>query len=72
MEFAQGEFGGRFEGEAEGLVPPEAPPAGKASVEDGGEGAPHVWVEPGGGAEVEEGGAKEAGEEEGAEVEDGV
>lgn len=61
---------GRVEGEAEGLVPPAAPPAGEAVVEDGRVAAVGVGVHPRFGAGAEAGGADEADEEEGGDGEE--
>lgn len=58
-----------IEREAEGLVPPAAPPAGETLVEDEGVAAVGVGVEPGLGAGADAGGADEAEEDEGGEGE---
>lgn len=63
-------LGGRLEGEAEGLVPPAAPPPAQAFVQDRPEGAEGVRVHPGRGAGADDARAEQADEEEGRQGED--
>lgn len=67
VQFRDDPFRRGFEGESKGLMPPSAPPAAEALVEDKRVVAVSVGVHPGFAAGAEAGGADEADEGEGGE-----